>query len=252
MGMNSSNIRSMIIDDDPFIRELLSDKLNQYFPEIEILSTAISGEDGLGKISMYKPDLIFLDVEMADMTGFEMLAQVENIDFKIIFITSYSHYAIKAIRFNALDYLLKPIDLVELKKAISRYKRSTLNNENLHLALQNLQTKQVSNHQLILKTQEGEINLVINDIIRLKGDSNYSYIYLRDGRKKLVSKTLAYLEELLAYKGFYRCHRSHLINGVHIEHNSKKDSVSLSDGSEVPIARRKKAEFNDWKAGYLN
>ncbi len=242
----------MIIDDDPFIRDLLSDKLNQYFPEVEVLSTAISGKEGLEKISIYKPELIFLDVEMADMTGFEMLTQIENIDFKIIFITSYSHYAIKAIRFNALDYLLKPIDLGELKKAIKRYKRSTLNNENVYLALLNQQTKQVSNHQLILKTQEGEINLVINDIIRLKGDSNYSYIYLKDGEKKLVSKTLAFLEELLNDKGFYRCHRSHLINGAHIEHNSKRDSVSLSDGSEVPIARRKKAEFKDWKEAFQN
>jgi two-component system LytT family response regulator len=240
----------MIIDDDPFIRDLLSDKLSQYLPEVEVLSTAISGNDGLEKISIYKPDLIFLDVEMADMTGFEMLAQIENINFKIIFITSYSHYAIKAIRFNALDYLLKPIDLVELKKAINRYKRSTLNNENLRLALQNLQTKQVSNHQLILKTQEGEINLVINDILRLQGESNYSYIFLKDGKKKLVSKTLAYLEEILGDKGFYRCHRSHIINGIHILNNPKRDLVSLSDGSEIPVSRRKRKEFKDWKETY--
>lgn len=248
--MKSSNIRSMIIDDDPFIRDLLSDKLNQYFPEVEILSTAISGKDGVEKISIYKPDLIFLDVEMDDMTGFEMLAQAKNIDFKIIFITSYSHYAIKAIRFNALDYLLKPIDLGELKKAITRYKRTTLNNENLYLALQNQQTKQVSNHQLILKTQEGEIRLVVNDIIRMEADSNYSYIYLKSGKKKLVTKTLAYLEELLDDKGFYRCHRSHLINGAYISGNPNRLSISLSDGSEIPIARRKKLEFKEWEAAY--
>ncbi|MGK0385864.1 MAG: two-component system LytT family response regulator, partial [Patiriisocius sp.] len=149
--MSLNKISCLIIDDDPFIRELLQDKLHQYFPDVNLLSTASSGRNGLEKIALYKPQLIFLDVEMADMTGFEMLAQLSTINFQVIFITSYSHYAIKAIRFNALDYLLKPIDLGELKRAITRFKdqdRLTPQKENLALALHNLSTNKVADHLL--------------------------------------------------------------------------------------------------------
>jgi two-component system, LytTR family, response regulator len=251
--MSSDKIRSLIIDDDPFIQELLKDKLNQYIPEVEILTTANSGTEGLQKIATYKPGLIFLDVEMADMTGFEMLAQLEEINFQTIFITSYSHYAIKAIRFNALDYLVKPIDLGELKEAIGRYKdsvKSAPQQENLKLALQNLNTEDVSEHQLILQTQEGELRLVLKNIIRIEGERNYSYIYLKNDKKKLVTKTLADLEELLDEKGFFRCHRSHIINAGHIAGKPKSFSVTLSDGIELPISRRKKEDFFLWLEKY--
>jgi two-component system LytT family response regulator len=251
--MQNNAIKSLIIDDDPFIRDLLQDKLNQYLPEVEIMDTASSGKEGLQKIATYKPNLIFLDVEMADMTGFEMLSQLDNINFETIFITSYSHYAIKAIRFNALDYLVKPIDLGELKKAIKRYKdsvRKTPQRENLMLALQNMNTKNVADHKLILQTQEGELRLVLKDIIRIEGERNYSYIYLKNGKKKLVTKTLADLEELLDHKGFFRCHRSHIINGEHITVHPNSFSVKLSDAFIAPISRRKKEEFKQWFENY--
>ena len=180
--MKSNRIKSLIIDDDPFIINLLRDKLNHHFPEVEILSTANCGTEGFQKISTYQPDLIFLDVEMADMTGFEMLSKMEEITFQTIFITSYSHYAIKAIRFNALDYLVKPIDLGELKIAIKRYwgnRKGIRQHENLKLALHNIRTKNVADHKLILQTQEGELRLIVNDIIRIEGDGNYSYIFLK-------------------------------------------------------------------------
>ena len=247
--METTRIKSLIIDDDPFIISLLQDKLTLYFPEVELLSTAGSGTEGLNKISTYNPDLIFLDVEMADMTGFEMLSKVENIKFQIIFITSYSHYAIKAIRFNALDYLVKPIDLGELKIAIKRYKenrKKSNQNENLKLALHNFRTRNVADHKLILKTQEGEMRLIINDIIRIEGEGNYSFIYLKNNVKKLVSKTLLNLEEMLEDKGFFRCHKSHVVNRAHILDHSKSLSILLSDGAEVPISRRRKKDFKHW------
>jgi two-component system LytT family response regulator len=247
--MQDNTIKSLIIDDDPFIRDLLQDKLNQYLPEVEIVNTASSGAEGLMKIASYKPNLIFLDVEMADMTGFEMLAQIEHINFATIFITSYSHYAIKAIRFNALDYLVKPIDLGELKKAIIRYKdsvRKIPQRENLKLALHNLKTENVADHKLVLQTQEGELRLVLKDIVRIEGERNYSYIYLINNKKKLVTKTLADLEELLDHKGFFRCHRSHIINGEHITVYPNSFSLKLSDAFVAPISRRKKEEFKRW------
>jgi two-component system LytT family response regulator len=250
--MSLNKISCLIIDDDPFIRELLQDKLHQYFPDVNLLSTASSGRNGLEKIALYKPQLIFLDVEMADMTGFEMLAQLSTINFQVIFITSYSHYAIKAIRFNALDYLLKPIDLGELKRAITRFKdqdRLTPQKENLALALHNLSTNKVADHLLILKTQDGALKLIIKDIVHIMGDRNYSYIYLKDGSKKLVTKTLSNLEELLGFKGFYRCHRSHLINSEHIM-RSKGVSVVLSNKVQVPVSRRKRTQFIAWFDAY--
>jgi two-component system LytT family response regulator len=246
--MPSENTKCLIIDDDPFILELLQDKLDQHFPEVEVLSTASSGREGLEKIATYTPELIFLDVEMVDMTGFEMLAQLSDIKFQVIFITSYSHYAIKAIRFNALDYLLKPIDLGELKRAITRFKNKTRarpQRENLNLALRNMATNHVAEHLLILKTQDGSLKIVLKDIVHIEGDRNYSYIHLRNGSKKLVTKTLSNLEELLDSKGFYRCHRSYIINRQHIS-RTKGETVLLADSITIPISRRKKKPFQLW------
>jgi len=246
--MSIEKIRCLIIDDDPFILELLQDKLIQHFPEVEVLSTASSGREGLDKIASYNPELIFLDVEMSDMTGFEMLAQLLDINFQTIFITSYSHYAIKAIRFNALDYLLKPIDLGELKRAIKRFRnktRSKHQKENMSLALRNSSASNVADHMLILKTQDGALKLILKDIVHIEGDRNYSYIHLKNKTKKLVTKTLCNLEELLDSKGFYRCHRSHILNREHII-DSKGISVLLSNAIRIPVSRRKKKSFLQW------
>jgi two-component system LytT family response regulator len=253
--MGFHKIRSLIIDDDPFIRELLQDKLDQYFPEIQVLSAASSGNEGITEIKKHNPELVFLDIEMTDMTGFEMLSELSEINFQPIFITSYSHYAIKAIRFNALDYLLKPIDLGELKKAIKRFKANNkveLQKENLSLALKNDVNQNVSNHILILKTQDGDLRLILNDIIHIEGDRNYSCIYLKNAGKKLVTKTLIELEKLLDSKGFYRCHKSHILNAEHITSYSNGNLVQISEDITIPISRRKKKLFLEWFTDYQN
>jgi two-component system LytT family response regulator len=252
--MSSNKIRSLIIDDDPFIRDLLQDKLHQYLPEVEVLGAATSGTQGLAMINEFQPDLIFLDVEMADMTGFEMLSQIEVINFQTIFITSYSHYAIKAIRFNALDYLVKPIDLGELKASIKRYKNNIEKNtrpDNVQQALINMNTKAVSDQTLTLQTQEGELRLTLKNIVRVEGERNYSYIHLANSKKKLTTKTLGDLEELLGDKGFFRCHKSHLVNFSFIKAFPNSITIQLSDDSELPIARRKKEEFKYWYESWL-
>ncbi|TYA54771.1 LytR/AlgR family response regulator transcription factor [Formosa maritima] len=245
----SNTITCVIVDDDPFIQELLKDKLNQYFPEINIVGLGNDGKEGIEKIIVLKPDLVFLDVEMTDMTGFEMLSRLASINFKTIFITSYKHYAIKAIRFNALDYLLKPFDLEELKNAIKRFK----NNYNaigssykVDIALNNIKTKNISDQVLSLKTQQGDLHLVLKDIISIEGDRNYSNIYLTGNRKELVSKTLSDLEDLLSNKGFFRCHKSHLISKNHIVELTNSFNILLSNGMKIPISRRKKEAFQGW------
>lgn len=241
----SAQIQCLVIDDDPFIRDLLIDKLNQYFPEIKILGTAKNGLEGIELIERLQPDLIFLDVEMTDMTGFELLSKLDKIDFKVIFITSYKHYAIKAIRFNALDYLLKPFDLEELKNAVKRFK-SFNNQNNISTALKNLRSKNVSDQTLILNTQQGELHLTLKDIVYIEGDRNYSFVHLTKNRKELVSKTLSHLEELLDDKGFFRCHKSYLINRLHIVSSRQNLSVVLSNGQNLSISRRKKESFKNW------
>ncbi|WP_223033742.1 LytR/AlgR family response regulator transcription factor [Hanstruepera marina] len=241
----SKPIKCIIIDDDPFIQDLLKDKLNQYFPEIQILGLGNNGQEGILKIQQLKPNLVFLDVEMTDMTGFEMLSKLDAITFKTIFITSYKHYAIKAIRFNALDYLLKPFDLEELKNAILRFKKNQKSN-NVPVALQNLKLKQASDQILILKTQQGELHIQLKDIINIEGERNYSYINMVNSKKELVSKTLSNLEELLEDKGFFRCHKSYLINKLHITENPNGSTLFLSNGMKIPISRRKKDTFKNW------
>ena len=242
-------IKSLIIDDDPFMQQLLRDKLELCVPEVEVAAVASSGREGLQKIHLHDPSLLFLDVEMADMTGFEMLNQLEIISFQTIFITSYSHYAIKAIRFNALDYLVKPIDLGELKQAIRRYKikvKKSRQLDNVQQALLNFKTKNMLDQKLTLQTQQGELRLALKDIVRIEGDRNYSYIVLVNNKKKLASKTLADFEELLSDKGFFRCHKSHIINGIHVQSYPNSFSLIASDQQEIPIARRKKVEFRAW------
>ena len=248
MSLSQEKIKSVIIDDDEFIRELLKDKIAHFVPEIELAGMASSGMEGIKLIETLQPDLIFLDVEMADMTGFEMLSQISNINFQVIFITSYSHYAIKAIRFNALDYLLKPIDLGELKKAMDRYiEKQDFPEpvEHMKRALKNITEPNQADKELALLTQEGTVYIRLQDIIRIEGERNYSYIYLMNDKKKLFSKTVSDFEELLDDKGFFRCHKSHLIHRDHIESHNRI-MIKMKDGTSIPIARRRTKDFQDW------
>lgn len=247
--MPPKKIRCLVIDDDLFIHDLMEDKLTRHFPEMELLAMASSGTEGLKEIQTHQPDLVFLDVEMSDMTGFEMLARLKEIHFQTIFITTYSHYAIEAIRFNALDYLVKPIKLNELKQAIKRYKNNLEKfklMDRVQQALINLSAKNVSDQRLVLQTHGKELRMTIKDIICVEAARNYSYIHLSNHKKNLSTKTLSDLEELLTGKGFFRCHKSFMVNRAHITGYEKNNLIILSDGTEVPIARRKMEAFKDW------
>ncbi len=243
-------IRTVIIDDDPFIQKLLMDKLEQFVEDIRVVGKAENGTDGLHVIQQLRPDLVFLDVEMDDMTGFELLKRLPQIDFSTIFITSYTHYAIKAIRFNALDYLVKPLDLEELKQAVQRFRekrdKQAHQGEDVQRALINMEEPQIAEQYLTLNTQEGELRMKLGNIVRIEGERNYSFIYLGSGSRKLVSKTLGELEELLDDKSFFRCHKSHLVNYHHISDCVNKKTIVLSNEEEIPVARRKQDEFRDW------
>lgn len=245
-----AKVRALLVDDNEFLATVLTDLLTMYHPEVEILGTAINGRDGLEKIKKLQPNLVFLDVEMPDMTGFEMLNRLGEINFQTIFTTSHSHYAIKAFRFNALDYLVKPVDAGELAEAIMRFKmlsKSGGNRALIQQALRNLHEKKVEDQKLVLQTQKGPLSMALKQIRMIEGERNYSFIHLLDDSRELSSKTLAYFESVLAEKGFFRCHRSYLVNRLHIDRIASGKFI-LTDGTEVPISRRKQTPAAVWFA----
>lgn len=245
-------IKSILVEDNTFMATVLSDLLQENHPEIEIIGIAINGKEGLEKIKQLQPDLVFLDIEMPDMTGFEMLNRIETINFQTIFITAHSHYAIKAFRFNALDYLLKPIDKKELAQAIKRHTTNstlTANKNQVHQALINQKIKKVEDQFILLQTQQGTLQLALKNIIKIESERNYSYIHLSDNTKVLSAKTLGYFENILSEMGFFRSHRSFLINWHHINFLSKSDFI-LKDQTKVLVSRRKRSEAKNWFHSY--
>ncbi len=248
MHQHPMKIRSLIVDDNLFNIEVLSDLLKENEGQIMVEGIATNGAEAIRQINTLKPDLVFLDVEMPDMNGFEVLASLEKIEFQTIFVTAHSHYAIQAIRFNALDYLVKPINPKELSQAISRYRSQDYaqqQKQQIKTALDNMAKKNKLDQVLFLPTQEGGIKMALRDIVKIEGDRNYSTFYLSSGKTKISSKTLGHFEEILLGKGFFRCHRSYIVNRHHID-NMLKESFLLKDLSTIPISRRRKTEAKSW------
>ena len=236
--------RALIVEDNPFMATVLHDMLLEHAADIAVADIVHTGHAALAFIAASKPNVVFLDIELPDMTGFELLQQVGDISFKTVFTTSHSHYAIKAFRFNALDYLVKPIQETELKEAIQKI-GNTKPNSDVSLALQNLGAKSVEEQKLVLPTQTGTLRFALKQITHIEGVRNYSYIYLSNGTRELSSKNLAYFEDILLDKAFFRSHRSYLVNKFHIG-ALKGDNFVLKGGLELPISRRKKTEAGSW------
>jgi len=236
--------RAIIIDDEKRSRETISHLIGMYCPEVQVIAEAGSITDAQTLIDETHPDILFLDIEMPGGSGFDLLRKYENPDFHVIFITAYQEFAIKAFRFSAIDYLLKPIQSDELIAAINKVKKS-LNKTDFKVSfdyfLQQYQQKQ-PNKQLVLKTFELIHVVTITDIIRCESDNNYTSFYLLDGKKIVVSTTIKEYEELLGPSDFFRVHQSHLINLTHIQHYDKRDGGSLvmKDNTHIPVAIRKK------------
>ena len=196
-------IKALIVEDNAFMATVLNDLLTQHATDIAVLNIANTGKKALRLIASEKPDVVFLDIELPDMTGFELLQQLGDINFQTIFTTSHSHYAIKAFRFNALDYLIKPIQETELDEAVKRLLKSAGNTIEVKHALSNLQSQSVEDQKLVLPTQNGTLRLPLKQITHIEGERNYSYIYLSNGSRELSSKNLAYFEDILIDKNFF-------------------------------------------------
>lgn len=237
-------IKAILIDDEEHCRESLSIQLARYCPEVSLLAACASAAEGLKAIEQLHPDVVFLDVEMPRMNGFELLQEFTNIPFGVIFTTGYDAYAIKAIRFSALDYLLKPIDKDELIMAIAKIHAKPVPtiNQQFDILLEKLGDKPVKLQKIALPSLEGFELVQLEAILRCESDSNYTYVYLKTGRKLLVSRTLKEIEELLEGHSFLRVHHSHVVNLNEIERYVRGEGgyLIMSDQSSVTVSRSRK------------
>jgi two-component system, LytTR family, response regulator len=241
-------INTLIIDDEEDGREALKIAIQKYCPELTVAQLCETPEQGLEAIKANKPDLVFLDVQMPNMSGFDLLQQASPLDFEVIFVTAHDQYAIKAIKFSALDYLLKPIDVDELLHSIQKVKERLHQVNNAHRyqsVLHNIQYKKKDIEKLAIPTAEGIDFFETDDLIFCKADGSYTELFLRNNTSQMVCKNLKDFEGLLMESGFCRVHHAALINMKHIQKYVKGEGgyVIMTDGHVVDISRRKKEEF---------
>ncbi|HYC84226.1 MAG TPA: LytTR family DNA-binding domain-containing protein [Chryseosolibacter sp.] len=232
-------IKALIVDDESRAINLLRISMERSFPGEFVVETAQGGEDGLRKLNNFKPDILFLDIEMPRMNGFDLLAASPHLDCRVIFTTAYDQYAIRAIRYNALDYLLKPVDPAELREAISRFHQEKNSREVYTRQLENFVSNKEKN--LAITTYDGVVFLEVEKIIRCEADMNYTLFILGEKKTFLSSKTLKEYEELLSsHHRFLRVHRSHLVNMDYVLKLKNDGTLVLKDASTVPVSRRRK------------
>jgi len=242
-------IRAILIDDEPNNLQNLKTLLATYCSEVTVIGEAASARQGIELINLLNPELVFLDIEMPGQSGFDLLAKLQNIRFEVIFVTAYNNYALKAIKFNALDYILKPIDIEELVVAADHARQRLSDKSQLEftrLAFQNLQLPRKNKRIALASTDKIEF-FDVGSIICCLGENNYTRFFFDDGESRLVSRPLSEYEDLLAEFDFIRVHKSHLVNGTKISSFVKKDGGYLvtTDGYSIPVSRRKKDELLD-------
>ena len=237
-------ITAIIVDDEPYSCEGLATLLERYCPDIKLLDACYSGADALKAIKEQIPDLLFLDIEMPGMNGFEMLQRLPAINFSVIFTTSYDQYAIKAIKFSALDYLLKPVDKDDLQAAVKKtmHKSQETLPQQIEILLQKLDHPSISVNKIAIPTMEGLQMLFVENIIRCSSDSNYTILFLKNKQKVIASRTLKEIEEMLEDYPFLRVHHSYVVNLNEIEKYIKGDGgyLLMSDGSNIDVSRSRK------------
>jgi len=250
MNMQPKVYKAIIIDDEPFNRAQLRIKLAKLFPEIKNVAECANGKEGMHAIELHQPDLIFLDVMMPVMTGLEMLEQIHKPAFEVIFISVSDKFAIQAMRMIALDYLVKPFHIDELKSAIARFKAKKDNNtpERLKNLLHNVHAND-EEHKLALHSTDGIRFIPIKEIMYCKAQGSYTHFHLRDNKTEIASKPLHDFEEMLAEKQFIRIHKSNMVNKKFIDAISYKGFVILQGNKPVEISKRRFTEVKKELAG---
>ncbi|NII27201.1 response regulator transcription factor [Pseudoflavitalea sp. X16] len=237
---------AIIVDDEKHCRDVLALLLQKFCPQVQVLASCADGQAGVDAITLHRPDMVFLDIEMPGMNGFDMLEACRYTNFKLIFTTAYNEYAIKAIRHNALDYILKPVDKDELVQAVQRaaQQRSSQPSNQIEGLIEYL-NRQKAGDRIALPTLEGLQILQSEDIYYCESEGGYTRFFLNNGKVSLISKTLKEVEEVLESKGFCRIHNSYLINLRYVQKYIRGDGgeVIMANGSNIPVSRNKKQDF---------
>ncbi len=239
-------LKAIIIDDEKNSRQALAKMVETYCQGVKVEAEAENFQQGLEAIRKHQPGLVFLDLEMPDANGLELFTSLDKIDFEVIITTGHQEYAVKAFKTAALDYLLKPVDVEELENAVDRVfekRKESRVNKNFDIFINNF--KNNSEQQIALASSEGLTFLKVKEIIYCKGDGAYTYFFIQDGGKLTVSKNLKEFEDLLSDKGFFRIHKSYLINLSHMKKYIRGDGgyVVMSNGDSADVSKRKKESF---------
>ena len=234
-------IKAVILDDEKHSVATLAWKLDRFCPDVKVVAQFTDSPEALDYLRENPPDLLFLDIEMPRLNGFEVLEELGDTSFKVIFTTAYDEFGIRAVKANALDYLLKPIQNQELKAAIEKFKRKQ--GDKMEVLFSSQQENKTN--KIALATKESIEFVRPDEIISCTSDSNYTMIFLTNNRKKLISRTLKDVEEWLSPHGFYRAHHSHLVNLQHIKEYVRSDGgyLLLTNGTKMPVARNSKEEL---------
>jgi two-component system LytT family response regulator len=241
-------IRTVLVDDEVDSIRILQRLLETYCPQVSIVGTAGGVETALPLIRESKPDLVLLDIEMAQGNAFDLLNQLQPIGFKVIFVTAFDNYAIRAFKYSAVDYLLKPVDIDDLRNAISRVREKPSEHtivQQMKILLENVGTLQLPQQKMAVPTITGLIFIAVQDIIRFEAKGNYSSICLSSGESIMATRTIKDYEEILPETIFCRIHNSHIINLSRIKKYQKGrgGSVEMEDGSVIEVASRRRDEF---------
>ncbi len=236
-------LKAIIVDDERGAQETLLSMLKMFCPNVQVLDVASSVSEAKALIETYSLDLVFLDIRMPFENGFSLLEALGTYDFHVIFTTAYNNYSLKAIKFSALDYLLKPINYIELKQAVDKVAQRPKNKKQYEILKIHQQNE--NDGRIVLPYKRGYRIAECKEILRLKGERNYSRVFFVNGEELLVAKTLKELEELLVDFGFFRTHQSHIINLQCVKdyQKGKSGKIKLINNSEVELARNRKQDF---------
>lgn len=241
-------IKTIIVEDEVNARKALVNMLEFYEKDVEVIGQAINVEEGIELIKNKQPDLVLLDVRLPDGTGFDLIAKLKKYDFKLVFVTAYNEYALKAIKLSALDYLLKPVKPNELNRALDKVRAAIENEEQLKVkyetAIENF-SKPAPKRKIILNTVDSMYVLEVSGIIRCEASENYTSVYAKGKDRIMLAKTLKDFEEMLVPFGFFRVHQSHLVNLQYVDTYEKRGSgrVLLKNGEKIPVSTRRKEGF---------
>jgi len=247
-------MKTIIIDDEILALKALEDDITTHCPELDIVSICTKSEEAIEQINHHKPELVFTDIQMPRMNAFTMLNQLNWKNFELIFVSAYNKYAVRAFEFSAIDYIVKPVDVNKLIKAVHKVKTKKSNEaleQKLSLIIHNMKFNNQDNYSLAIPTSYGLEFVEVKNLVHIQANNNYSDLYFADGKKIVVSKTLKHFCDILCDYQFIRIHQSHLVNSSFIKsfYKGAAGSVKLKDGTVLPISRSQKKAVSNFFLG---